>query len=210
MAISAELPQADYTLTTGANETINQRCPDIPAYVQYQWAGGDSHVRASALFRQLSYRNLAKAENRFATGWGVQLSGVAKISSIAEVYYQAVYGKGIANYINDISEFGYDLISDGADGKMKAPGSFGVAGGVRLNLSDRVFVSSTYSFCRLYDQENMGPDAYRRGNYAVVNCFYTPISDLQVGIEYLHGRRTDMSHEHGIANRLEAMVQYSF
>lgn len=210
VAISAELPQADYTLTPGANEAINQRCPDIPAYVQYQWAGGDSHVRASALFRQLSYRNLAKAENRFATGWGVQLSGVAKISSIAEVYYQAVYGKGIANYINDISEFGYDLISDGADGKMKAPGAFGVAGGVRLNLSDRVFVSSTYSFCRLYDQENMGPDAYRRGNYAVVNCFYTPISDLQVGIEYLHGRRTDMSHEHGTANRLEAMVKYSF
>lgn len=210
VAISAELPQADYTLTQGANEAINQRCPDIPAYVQYQWAGGDSHVRASALFRQLSYRNLARAENKFATGWGVQLSGVAKISSIAEVYYQAVYGKGIANYINDLADFGYDLISDGADGKMKAPGSFGVAGGLRLNLSDRVFVSSTYSFCRLYDQENMGPDAYRRGNYAVVNCFYTPISDLQVGIEYLHGRRTDMSHEHGIANRLEAMVKYSF
>lgn len=210
VAVSAELPQADYTLTQGANEAINQRCPDIPAYVQYQWDGGDSHVRASALFRQLSYRNLVKGENRFATGWGIQLSGVAKISRIAEVYYQAVYGKGIANYINDLADFGYDLISDGAAGTMKAPGSFGVAGGVRLNLSERVFVSSTYSFCRLYDQESMGPDAYRRGNYAVVNCFYTPLSDLQVGIEYLHGRRTDMSHGHGTANRLEAMVKYSF
>lgn len=209
-AISAELPQADYTLTDGANESINQRCPDIPAYIQYQWDGGDSHIRASAIFRELSYRNLATSENKFATGWGVQLSGAAKVTSLAQVYYQAVYGKGIANYINDLSGFGYDLLSEGDGGKMKAPGAFGMSAGVRLNLSNRVFVSSTYSFCRLYDQENMGGDAYRRGNYAVVNCFYTPISDLQVGIEYLHGRRTNMNHEHGTANRIEAMVKYSF
>lgn len=209
-AISAELPDADYTLTDGANEEINQRCPDIPAYIQYQWDGGDSHVRASAIFRQLSYRNLATAENRFATGWGVQFSGAAKVGSIAKVYYQAVYGKGIANYINDLADFGYDLISDGENGTMRAPGAFGVSAGVRVNITPRVFVSGTYSFCRLYDQEHMGPDAYRRGNYAVVNCFYTPFSDFQVGIEYLNGRRTDMDHEHGNANRIEAMVKYSF
>lgn len=209
-AISAELPDADYTLTAGANSEINQRCPDIPAYIQYQWDGGNSHVRASAILRELSYRNLAASKNKFATGWGVQLSGATNITSVARFYYQAVYGKGIANYINDLSGFGYDLISDGADGKMKAPGAFGVAAGLRFNITHDLFVSGTYSFCRLYDQENMGGDAYRRGNYAVVNCFYTPISDLQVGIEYLHGRRTDMNHEHGTANRLEAMVKYSF
>lgn len=209
-AISAEAPEADYTQTQGANEAINQRCPDIPAYIQYQWDGGDSHVRASALLRQLSYRNLTTAENKFATGWGVQLSGVAKIGPMAQLYYQAVYGKGIANYINDLSGFGYDLISDGSNGAMKAPGALGIAAGLQINLSEKLFVSSTYSFCRLYDQENMGGDAYRRGNYAVVNCFYTPFSDFQVGIEYLHGRRTDMNHEHGVANRLEAMVKYSF
>lgn len=209
-AISAEIPEADYTLTSGANEGISQRCPDIPAYIQYQWDGGDSHVRATAIFRELSYRNLAESKNRFATGWGVQLSGAIKMSEMFELDYEAVYGKGIANYINDLSGFGYDLISDGIDGKMKAPGSLGIAGGLRVNLTDKLFVSSTYSFCRLYDQENMGGDAYRRGNYAAVNCFYTPFSDFQVGVEYLHGRRTDMDHEHGIANRLEAMVKYSF
>lgn len=155
-------------------------------------------------------RNLAESTNRFATGWGVQLSGAIKMSEMFELDYEAVYGKGIANYINDLSGFGYDLISDGTDGKMKAPGSLGIAGGIRVNLTDKLFLSSTYSFCRLYDQENMGGDAYRRGNYAAVNCFYTPFSDFQVGVEYLHGRRTDMDHEHGIANRLEAMVKYSF
>lgn len=209
-AVSAELPDADYTLTMGANEAINQRCPDIPAYIQYQWDEGESHIRASALLRQLSYRNLATADNKFATGWGVQLSGSTKLGSPVEVYYQAVYGKGIGNYINDLSGAGYDLITEGTDGKMKAPGSLGIAAGVQLNITKDLFVSSTYSFCRLYDQEGLGGDAYRRGNYAVVNCFYTPISDLQFGLEYLHGRRTNMDHEHGTANRLQAMIKYSF
>lgn len=209
VAVSAEIPNADYTLTPGANEHINQRFPDIPAYIQYQWGNG-SHVRASALFRELSYRNLTTGENKFTTGWGVQLSGMADFSKLVELHYEVVYGKGIANYINDLSGFGYDLLSKGTDGGMKAPGSFSVATGLRFNITNNLFVSGTYSFVRLYDQENMGGDFYRRGNYAVVNCFYTPFDSFQVGLEYLHGSRTDMNHEHGSANRIEAMVKYSF
>lgn len=209
-AIGAEVPDVSMTYTPGANEKISQRCPDIPAYVQYQWGSGQSHVRASAVFRELSYRNMVKKENKFVTGFGIQLSGITKIANVAEVYYEAIYGKGIGCYLNDLCGFGYDLISNGADGTMKAPQAFGVVGGLRLNLSSKVFVSSAYSLCRLYDQENMGPDAYRRGNYAVVNCFYTPFEDFQIGVEYLHGRRTDMDHEHGTANRFNAMVKYSF
>lgn len=210
VAVSAEMPSADCTFTAGANEEINQRCPDIPAYMQYQWDGGDSHVRVSAIVRNLSYRNVVTSENKFATGWGVKLSGAAGIAPLTTLYYEAVYGKGIADYINDLSGYGYDLISRGGDGKMKAPGSLGITGGVKVDLSPKVFVSGAYSFCRLYDQSSLGPDGYRRGNYGVVNCFYTPMSDLQVGIEYLHGRRTDMDRSHGVANRIEAMVKYSF
>lgn len=208
-AVSAEIPNADYTFTTGANEEINQRCPDMPAYIQYQWGNG-SHVRASAMLRELSYRNLAKGENKFATGWGVQLSGVTGFNKFVSLQYEVVYGKGIANYINDLSGAGYDLLSQGNDGEMKAPGSFSMSAGLRFNITDRLFASGTYSFARLYDQENMGGDCYRRGNYAVVNCFYDVFDSFQVGIEYLHGVRTDMNHNHGSANRLEAMVKYSF
>lgn len=209
VAVSAEIPDADYTLTPGANEDINQRFPDIPVYVQYQW-GEHSHVRASALLRDLSYRNLVSGENKFATGWGVQLSGIADFSKFVALRYEVVYGKGIANYINDLSGFGYDLLSKGEGGGMKAPGSFSMSSGLQVNISKKLFVSGTYSFVRLYDQGNMGGDFYRRGNYAVVNCFYTPFDSFQVGLEYLHGIRTNMNHEHGSANRLEAMVKYSF
>lgn len=209
-AISAEVPDVTMTFAPGENEKISQRCPDIPVYVQYQWGGGASHVRASAILRELSYRNMLAQENKFRTGWGVEFSGIVNICDFAKVYWTGIYGKGIGSYMHDLDGFGYDLISDGTHGAMKAPGMFGITGGLRLDLSKKVFVSSTYSQCRLYDQEGMGPDAYRRGNYAVVNCFYTPFDDFQLGIEYLHGRRTNMDHQYGTANRFNAMIKYSF
>lgn len=71
-AISVELPQASYTLAPNT-EKINQRVPDIPAYIQYSW-GSKSHIRLSGLLRNLSYRDIATGRNRFVTGWAAQLS----------------------------------------------------------------------------------------------------------------------------------------
>lgn len=209
-AISAEVPKAAYQISGALNRAIDQRVPDIPAYVQYQWDGGKSHVRASAIFRSLSYRDLVDNKNKLRNGWGVQLSGAIKCGGLASIFYQANYGKGIGHYINDLSEIDVDLIPDGTSGKMKAPASMGITGGIRLNLASNLFLSSSYSLSRLYDQEELGGDAYRRGNYAVVNAFYTPISDLQFGLEYLHGRRTNMDHSDSGANRVQAMIKYSF
>lgn len=209
-AISAEIPQSGYQTLAGYNRSINQRVPDIPAYIQYQWDGGKSHIRASAIYRGLSYRNLETAENKICSGYGVQLSGAIQCGGLATIFYQGNYGKGIGRYVNDLSEINVDLIYDNHSGKMEAPASFGVTGGLRVNLAKNLFVSSSYSLSRLYNQAHLGGDAYRRGNYAVVNAFYTPIADLQFGLEYLHGRRTNMNHEDCGANRIQAMIKYSF
>lgn len=56
----------------------------------------------------------------------------------------------------------------------------------------------------------MASDTYRYGQYIAANAFYNVISDLRVGVEYLHGTRNDISGLGGHANRLNAMVQYSF
>ena len=210
VAVGVEMPEATYTTVAGESEKINQRVPDIPAYIQYGWHGGASHIRLSAIFRELSYRDVLDGSNCFATGYGVQLSGVSDFYDIVGLYYQATCGKGLGRYVNDLSGFGYDLIPSATAGKMKAPASFSFAAGLRFNLRDNFFVSGSYSLSRLYDQEVMPADTYRRGNYFVVNAFYTPISDLQIGVEYLHGSRRDMNGESDSANRLQAMVKYSF
>ncbi len=209
-AVSAEMPKLTATIDDGKSELINQRVPDIPLYVQYSWAGEKSHVRASVLFRDLVYRDVLSGRNCYAQGYGLQLSGLTDIYDIAYVFYQVAYGKGIGSFINDLTGAGYDLIPTADGSALKTPETLSIETGFKVNMTKNLFLSGTYSLNRLYGQEAMGPDAYRRGNYIGVSTFYSPISDLMFGVEYLHGIRTNMDHASGTANRVQAMIKYSF
>ena len=56
VAIGAEMPMV--SATTGENTyVVNQRVPDIPAYVQYSWGGGKSWLRFSGIMRNMLYRD---------------------------------------------------------------------------------------------------------------------------------------------------------
>lgn len=209
-AVSAENPKSTLRAVNDQQKDVSQSVPDFPAYFQYEWGTG-SHVRASALLRNLSYRDLVDGRTRYKTGYGVQLSGIFDISKIVDIYYQGAYGRGIAHYVNDLDGTGYDLIGSATKpGEVIAPRTFSLVAGAQWNITDKLFISGSYSFNRLCDQGSIGPDAYRRGNYVVANLFYSPISDLQLGVEYLHGTRKNFSLQHDNANRVELMAKYSF
>lgn len=211
MALGVELPKATVTPLDGHSAGMNQKVPDIPAYIQYSWDGGDSHLRLSGILRNLEYRDLVTATNRHVTGYGAQLSGTAMAGPQVRFYYSAAFGRGISHYVNDLEGEGFDLVASADDaGRMIAPKTLGAVAGVRYDITPRLFVSSAYSFNRLYDQAQLGGDTYRMGQYIVANAFYTPIEDLQLGIEYLHGRRSDVNRAANDANRINAMIKYSF
>lgn len=210
VGVAVEVPQASYTLTDDTHK-IAQRVPDIPAYLQYGWDGGDSRVRLSAILRNLSYRDVVTADNRTATGWGVELSGnIASIPNTT-IFYQCMYGKGVAQYLNDLSGMDYDLIpSVDEAGKLITPGTLGYFAGVQYDFSSKFFMSATYSQCRLYNQASLGADAYRYGQYVAVNGVCEPVTGLQFGLEYLWGKRADCNHTSNHANRIMLMAAYSF
>lgn len=206
-AIAAELPPASYTVSH-TTESINQRFPDIPAFVQYGW-GENSHVRASGILRELSYRNTAADKNHFVTGWGAQISAVADIVGGLRFFGHYTYGKGIASYINDLDGEGYDLVP-GADGRLKAAAVTGWTAGLQYNFTKNLFATGSYSRAQVYDCADLGGDSYRYTQYIAANVFYTPWDDFRLGIEYLHGTRKNYDGESGHANRIAAMLQYSF
>lgn len=208
-AIGVEMPAATYTTNTSTAK-INQRIPDLPAYIQYEWGGGNSHIRLSGLLRNLSYRDLATARNHFVTGWSVQLSGIAHLTKDFYVYYQGAYGHGYAAYVNDLKDNGFDLIYSTTEGKMKAPAMSNYEFGARYDVTPNCFMTLAYSEARTFKQSYLGSDTYKSGRYLAVNAFYSPVSDLTVGVEYLYGRRKDYSGETGRANRIMALLQYNF
>ncbi|MDE7426248.1 MAG: porin [Muribaculaceae bacterium] len=210
-AASIEVPTATYSLGDGQNsQSIAQRFPDIPAYIQYGWDGGDSHVRLSGIYRRLSYRNLVESKNCWASGWGVHLSTISNIAAGFQFYGHIAYGKGITSYLNDLEGDGYDLIPTNTPGELRAPKSMGWAAGIIYNASDKLMMSAGYSQAHMYGTQILGPDSYKNAGYAVANVFYNLTPDFQIGAEYLHGIRRDINNLSGHANRLEVSMQYSF
>lgn len=207
-AVSLEMPVADYTL--GAQtQAIAQRFPDIPAYIQYGWNKGNSHIRLSGIFRGLSYRNMVVPENKLVKGYGAQISAVTDIAGGLAFFGHYTLGKGIAHYINDLADLDLDLIP-GASGTLVAPKMAGWTAGLQYTFNPRFFVSASYSRAQLYGHSGLPDTAYRYGQYIAANAFYNVWDDLRLGIEYLHGTRNNFDGQQGKANRFEVAVQYNF
>lgn len=211
-AVSLEVPTADYRTVEGSSRSIAQRFPDIPAYIQYQWDGGASHVRLSGILRELSYRDLVAGSNRFATGWGVQLSTVMpKLIGGLGLFGHYTYGKGIASYVNDLADRRLDLVPDpDRSGRLRAQAVAGYTAGLQYQFTPSLLATASYSRAQVCDGASLGNDSYRYAQYVAVNAFYDVWNELRIGVEYLHGTRKDVGGMSGRANRLEAMLQYSF
>lgn len=210
MVAAAEMPSATYTTHPMYNRPINQRVPDFTSYTQYEWNNGKSHIRLSNIIRALSYRNLVAEENAVAVCWATQLSGVVEFSPHITLYFQGAYGRGYADYINDLSGYGYDLIPGKHNGELIPPYIMGAVGGLKYTIRPNLFISAAYSQCRLFDEPSLSATSYHFGQYAVANIFYSPIANCTVGLEYIYGNRHDMNNVMGSAHRINGMVQYHF
>ena len=209
-AAAIEAPQVSYTLADNT-QMIHQRMPDIPLWIQFDW-GKNSHIRASGLFRGLSYRNDILRKNRMKMGWGVQMSGLAEIIPKLSFYYQGTYGKGISQYVTDLSGNNLDLVPDPKNpGHLQAVPVLAVVGGIRWNITPKLFTSANYSLAHVYYENGYTvPDRYKQGQYICGNMFYNLTSSCMLGVEYLHGIREDKNKTLGHANRVQASVQYNF
>lgn len=209
-AIALENPNYSATLNDYV-QIAKQRCPDIPMYLQYKWKNG-SHLRFSGILRGMRYNNLLNAEGRTAFGWGVQMSGIANMSSKFTLYYQGVYGKGISKYINDLGGNNLDLAISENGGELKPIPVAGGVMGLQYNILDNLFASVNYSYLRLFDDGDIlySPSMYKQGQYLAANMFMTLDNDWQFGVEYLWGARKNQDDMKSYANRIQIMAQYNF
>ena len=120
-ALALEYAKASYS-TGDFTKDIRQKVPDIPLNVRYMTKNG-SHLQAGGILRNISYKDTESDKDRNMTGWGVMMSGNINLCKKTSFMFQGVYGKGIANYIQDISGIGYDLVPNpNHNGKLREPG----------------------------------------------------------------------------------------
>lgn len=215
VGIGAEMPMV--SATTGSEEyVVNQRVPDIPAYVQYSWGGGKSWLRFSGIVRNMLYRDVVADKNRDNVGWGVKVSGSASLTPLVTAYYQAAYGKGITSYFQDLYEGGLDMVpSADRRGRLETVKAWGGYIGLQYNISPKVFATTTYSHLRNYAPRYSGGSTpwegqYKYAQYALANVMWQITPHISTGIEYIYGRRVDMDGISRHDNRIQTMLQVTF
>jgi hypothetical protein len=122
-------------------------------------------------------------------------------------------GKGIGSYINNVSNVGVDLVPASEEGKMTMLRADAWYVGMQYNASSRFFATATYSQTTLHSNSGYSevyPTAFRRGQYVVANMFCNASENMQLGIEYLHGWRTDFDGNKCQANRINLSARYNF
>jgi hypothetical protein len=199
----------------------DEKIPDFTAH--YRYDGGFGHVQLAGILRRVAFDTPGAPDNEpkgHKTGWGVNLSSNLKTWGKDVLHLSAVYGEGIASYMND---GGTDL---GPKAQLVAapPGSpvptlafapdvlplFGLVVYYDHYWSDRWSSSIGYSQTRVDNLNFQAPDAFRLGQYASANLLYTPDPRLLMGAEFLWGERKDKSGSIGNDNRLQFTVKYSF
>ncbi len=210
-AIGIDAPTA--SLTAGnQTSTVNQRIPAIPLYLQYAWDEGNSHLRLSGLVRPLQYRNLEAGANKTMVGLGVQLSGMTKIAGPLSLSYNAAYGKGIGNYLQDDNGLGLDAVATTTPGHMEMVKSMGVTAGLNCAFSPKVSSNLVYSHLTnwLPDHADIDRSQYRYGDYVVANVIYNINQFVSAGLEYDYGLRKSFDNTSLHTNRLQLQLGVTF
>jgi hypothetical protein len=207
------------------NLRANEEIPDFTAQVQYRQPWG--HLTLAGILRKIGYETAGTHHNKptgSKLGWGINAGGVFKLS-LATLRLSAVYGEGIATYMND---GGMDLAPKAALIPFlpsipppanlplnellsaRAVPLLGVSAYVDLQWSKALSTALGYSFTKVWNTNFQEGSAFQRGEYASANLLWTPAERLLTGVELLWGKRTDNDGDTGDDLRAQFTFKLSF
>ncbi len=212
MGIALEQPNVSGTYDSYF-EAIPQRLPDIPVYLQYEFGESrQSHIRASAVFRDMYAYNVTDDDNTSLFGWGVQASGRLQPFECMGLCFNGIYGKGITPYIQDLNGSGLDFTPNPEDNtQLQTMPMYAWQVGTDINVTERLTLNGGYS--RVVVEEHNGyytDSQFKSSQYVFGNIFYKITPRLQVACEYLFGSRRNMNEAYNSANRASMMAQFNF
>ena len=190
--------------------------PDLSA--EGRWAQGWGYVEAAGIVRYLKWDDLGMEPGNISGkewAWGVNLSTNLELDP-ALLKVAAVYGHGIANYMNDATS---DIAPADPFDPAAAPGApidgkaiplFGVTAFADINWSDEWTSTAGYSMIWMDNTDGQAPDAFHVGHYALGNILYHPSKYLFFGPEFQWGRRVNKDDFSVDDYRLQISVRYDW
>jgi hypothetical protein len=195
----------------------DEKFPDLTGH--YRYDGNWGHAQIGGILRQVGFDTPGAPDNQpkgHQTGWGINLSSSINTWRKDKLQLAAVYGEGIATYMND---GGMDLgprarvVATTPATVLLSPEAvplFGLMAYYDHYWNDKFSTSLGYSQVKVNNLNFQTGDTFNRGQYASVNLLYTPIAPVMLGAEFLWGERKDKNGAVGDDSRVQFTFKYSF
>ena len=179
----------------------------------YSYGGTWGYVRVAGAIRKLNWDDMLDDQYDLSggtTGWGLNFSSNLKPTPRDVIRLQLMYGEGVENYMND-SPVDIGIVRNPGNTVSPIKGVaipvLGVVAFLDHSWNDTWSTTVGYSLADHDNAEGQTPDAYRRGQYALVNLLYSPVQNVMMGGELQWGRRENFSD--GFASD-GVKIQFSF
>lgn len=211
-----------------------QKMPDFILRTGYDFGCG--HIQFATVLRRISYwkaDSLATLDvepeqnrtyNEFC--YGLALSGHVDIVKGLMFTFQGLYGKGVGSYIQDLKDSYMNLslpLFEQETDKIPKMQALPIIGGyLSLQYTNKKFTTAANlgainvlkSSNKLYDVI----ETYKNSLYFSLGCFYNITDYLNLGVEYLYGKRNNIFYKNptdgylykGHANRVAARITLTF
>lgn len=185
--------------------------PDLTA--RYQSKAGDLEYAVAGVLRVLEHDNGAADDS--ATGWGVNLEGMYKVSSAVTLRGTIKYGDGIGGYIANSPAEKFAAYVDPTSGSLETIEQLGVAASVAIKAGPgHINLGYGMAEADMDDAVNSGAITGDKANEKFeaihLNYIWAAAKNISYGLEISRHSREVQSGLDGDATRLQGMVMYRF
>lgn len=212
LLLALENPQTETvtTINPALSDNDQDRVPDLVAKLVYKTPRADLHL--AGLVRQLSVHDTGVGDD--SIGWGVSAGGKIAFGPDGrhDVRLSATYGNGIGRYLG----LGYapDAVFDRNVLGSRLLNVDNIAGFASLKLGWTGTLRSTFAVGYQHADYPDGiviPGLVNVAAYsAAANLFWSPVKNLDIGIEVRHAGREVASGLKGHMDRVEMAAKYTF
>ena len=221
-AIALERPGATADGTDYSNSVDLQHVrphlplPNFVSHYRHNWNWG--HTQIGAIVKNIGWKDVSDTSvynlSGNDVGWGVNVSTVINAGKKLKFKLQGETGEGFQNYTADPSP---DIALESNPGNALTPvqgkalplwGFFSFA---EMKWNEKLQSSFGYSMMTITNSNLQSPDAFKRGQYGLVNVRYYPVDNVMMGIEYQYGKRENFSDGfHSYGNKIQFSLKFNF
>lgn len=188
--------------------------PDLSAEYRHAFKWG--YLELAGIARNMQWEDMdptAPDLSGKAVGWGLNFSTNIKLGKKCIFRGSALYGEGVENYMNDAPvDVGIKTTGDPSNPiEGVALPVTGLVAFLDINWNEKFSSSIGYSSLEIDNSNAQGPDAFKKGQYAVGNLLWYPVKNAMMGVEFQYGSRDNFSDGWNTSiSKLQFSFKYNF